>query len=89
MSHTKAAWPNDARMVEACGAGRIKIASFRDTAGVILGPKNSASFAGDTARIPQKVRSMLRQNTDKLLMDRVFPRANRIRFAAKARDAHS
>jgi hypothetical protein len=56
---------------------------------VILGPKNSAPFAGDTAPIPQKVRSMLRQNTHKSLMDRVFPRAGRIGFAAKARDAYS
>src|ERR1019366_5130127 len=83
MSHTKAAWPSEARMVEACGAGRIKIASFRDTAGVILRPKNSASFAGDTAPIPQKPRSNLQQNTHKLLMDGVFPRESRIRFVAK------
>jgi hypothetical protein len=89
MSHTKAAWPSEARMVEACGAGRIKIASFRDTAGVILRPKNSASFAGDTAPIPQKLRSNLQQNTHKLLMDGVFPRESRIRFAAKTRYPNS
>jgi hypothetical protein len=59
-------------MVEACGAGTVKIASFRDTAGVILGLKDSASFAGDTAPIPKKVRSNLQQNTHKLLMDGVF-----------------
>jgi hypothetical protein len=83
MSHTKAAWPSEARMVEACGAGRIKIASFRDTAGVILGPKNSASFAGDTAPIPQKARPNLRQNTQKLLTEGVFRLANRIGGASK------
>jgi hypothetical protein len=76
-------------MVEACGAGRVKIASFRDTAGVILGPKNSASFAGDTAPIPQKARSNLRQNTHKLLMDGVFRLANRIGGASKMRTANS
>ncbi len=33
MSHTKAAWPSEARMVEACGKAAVTIASFRDTAG--------------------------------------------------------
>src|ERR1700689_4008521 len=87
MSQTKAAWPSEARMVEACGAGRIKIASFRDTAGVILGLKNNASFAGDTAPIPRKRRSNRRQNTHKLLMEGIFPRTDPIGVAAKIRRA--
>src|SRR5258708_35777070 len=33
MSHTNAAWPSEARMVEAFGRADAKIASFRDTAG--------------------------------------------------------
>jgi hypothetical protein len=76
-------------MVEACEAGRIKIASFRDTAGVILGLKNSASFAGDTAPIPQKLRSNLQQNTYNLLMEGVFRRPNRFRVAVKIRTPNS
>src|ERR1700677_4072312 len=83
MSQTKAAWPSEARMVEACGAGRIKIASFRDTAGVIPGLRNNASFAGDTPPIPRKRRSNRRQNTHKLLMEGIFPRTDRARLAAK------
>src|ERR1700677_2641383 len=87
MSHPKAAGPSEARMVEARGAGRIKIASFRDTAGVIPGLRNNASFAGDTAPIPRKRRSNLRQNTHKLLMEGIFPRTDRIGVAAKIRHA--
>ena len=33
ISHTKAAWPSEARMVEAFGSADVTIASFRDTAG--------------------------------------------------------
>jgi hypothetical protein len=29
-SQTKAAWPRQARMVEACGGADVKVASFRD-----------------------------------------------------------
>jgi hypothetical protein len=76
-------------MVEACGAGRIKIASFRDTAGVILGLKNSASFACDTARRPQRAHANLEQNTEKSLMDGVFLRAGRGHFAAGKRHGSS
>jgi hypothetical protein len=36
MSHTNAAWPSEARMVEACGRADVTVASFRDN-GVILG----------------------------------------------------
>src|ERR1700760_4124756 len=32
MSHTKAAWPSRARMVDACGGANVTVASFRDTA---------------------------------------------------------
>jgi hypothetical protein len=56
---------------------------------VILRAKNSASFAGDTAPIPQKLRSNPQQNTHKLLMDGVFPRESQIRFAANTRYANS
>jgi hypothetical protein len=76
-------------MVEACGAGRIKIASFRDTTGVILGLKNSASFADDTARRPQGVHTNLEQNTEKSLMGGVFLPAGRSHVAAGIRRASS
>jgi len=33
MSHRKAAWPSEARMVETAGKAAVTIASFRDTAG--------------------------------------------------------
>jgi hypothetical protein len=33
MFQTKAAWPSEARMVDACGRADAKIASFQDSAG--------------------------------------------------------
>src|SRR6266849_9704458 len=44
MSHTKAAWPSEARMVETCGKAAVTIASFRDTAGRFPVLKDTACF---------------------------------------------
>jgi hypothetical protein len=54
---------------------------------LILGLKNSASFADDTARRPQRMHANLGQNTEKSLMDGVFLRAARGHVAAGVRRA--
>src|ERR1700756_2419627 len=61
MSQTKAAWPSKARIVEACGAD-VTVASFRDTAGVILGPQDRAYSAADPLIIRKPFQTMARND---------------------------
>ena len=73
-SQTNAAWPSEARMVEAFGGADVTVASFQDTAGRFPVSGILPVSAQTSAYSAKGGYRLCDQNTRKLLMESIFSR---------------